>query len=441
MKTRLTLFQIIVLGIFGVFAVGGMVYFATGSYGSSASQIGEVLIWGTLDDRSFNAVVRALAEDDQRLQKVIYEEKDARTFRTDLSEAIANGRGPDLYILSHDNIMKDEGKIVPFPLVAENGNPLIPVAERTFRDTFIDGAELFLTPSGTLGIPIAVDPLVLYYNRDLLATAGFAAPPKTWNEVFDIAEKVTRKNEAKTITKSGVAFGEYENVSHAREIIATLMLQAGSPITERDDQGRVRPAVAASALDVVQPVQSALRFYTEFANPAKTVYSWNRALPESRVAFGNGDVGLYVGFAGELPLIRAQNPNLNFGISVIPQIKETSRAVTYGRIYAFSVPRGSLNPVGAAQVAFVLAQSNPSQLLAQAAGIPSPRRDVLAARADGNESIFRDSAIISHGWLDPDPDRSGVIFRGMIEGATSGGTRLSEATQRMERELSTLLDN
>ena len=127
------------------------------------------------------------------------------------------------------------------------------------------------------------------------------------------------------------------------------------------------------------------------------------------------------------------------GISVIPQIKETGRAITYGRMYAFAVPRGSLNPVGAATVVFVLAQSNPSKLLAQARGTPSPRRDILANPADGNDSVFRDSAIIAHAWLDPDPEKSGLIFQGMIEGATSGGTRLSEAAQRMERELRTML--
>lgn len=434
MKTTLTLFQVVILAIFGVFAVAGVIYFARGTYGSGAGRIGEVLIWGTLDDRAFSATIRSLGEDDERLLHIAYERHDSRTFAADLAEAIASGRGPDLFLLEEDYILKDQGKVVPFPLNGDNG-----VSERKFTDTFIDGAELYWTPQGALGIPIAIDPLVLYINRDMLATAGFAKPPTSWNEVFDIAESVTRKSESGNITKSAIALGEYDNVTHAKEILATLIMQAGSPITIRDAEGRVRPALGATAATLQQPTQSALRFYTEFSNPAKSVYSWNRALPSSQVSFADGNVALYVGFASELPLIRARNPNLNFTVAMLPQIQETARAVTYARMYALAVPNGSRNPEGARTVALILGGTEASRIMAQARGTPSPRRDVLAEAKDGTEAVFRDSAIIGHGWLDPDPERSAGIFRGMIEGAISGAARLSEAAQQADRELTNLL--
>lgn len=431
MKTTLSLFQVIILAIFGLFAIFGMIYFARGTYGSDANRIGEVLIWGTLDARAFAATIRTLGEDDERLLHVAYEEHDARKFDSDLAEAIASGKGPDLFILEHEYIMKDQPKIIPFPLAA--------VSERKFLDTFVDGTELFWSKEGALGIPVATDPLVLYFNRDMLATAGFADAPKSWNEVFDIAEEVTRKSESGNIIKSAIGLGEFDNVTHAKEILAALIMQAGSPITTRDIEGRVRPALGANAATVQQPTQSALRFYTEFSNPAKSVYSWNRALPSSQTFFADGNTALYVGFASELPLIRARNPNLNFAVTMLPQIQETARAVTFARMYAFSIPRGSLNPNGAVTAALVLAGTEPSRIMAQARGTPSPRRDVLSEPADGIEGVFRDSAIIGKGWLDPDPARSADIFRGMIEGAISGASRLSEAAQRGDRELTNLL--
>ena len=203
MKNNLTLFQIIILGIFGALALGGMVYFATGTYGSSSGQVGEVLIWGTLDDRVFNAVMRDLAEDNPALLQTTYVEKPIETFSAELSEAIASGRGPDLYVLQSDYILKDFPKIFPFLSAGEKFS----ISERVFKDTFIDGAELFWSSQGALGIPIAVDPMVLFWNRDLLATAGFAEPPTEWEDLFDIAERATRRDSSKSILKSAIALG------------------------------------------------------------------------------------------------------------------------------------------------------------------------------------------------------------------------------------------
>ena len=432
MKTKLSIFQVIILAMFAMLAIGGMIYFARGTYGGGAGNVGEVLIWGTLDERAFGAMLRALSENDPRLLRVEYKQHDERTFDGDLAEAISSGRGPDLIVLEHEYILKDGQKVIPFPISA--------VSERAFTDTFVNGASIFFTKDGALGVPISVDPLVMYINTDLLNTSAIASSsPRSWNEVFDIAEKVTRRDDSQNILKSGAAFGGYDNVTHAKEILSTLIMQAGSPITTRDADGKVRSVLAISSADITQPAQSALRFYAEFANPSKTVYSWNRSLPPSRVAFGRGDVALYVGYASEYALLRAQNPNLNFTVALLPQIKDTSRALTFAKMYAFAIPRGSLNPTGASTVALVLANVDGSRVLWKASGVPSARRDVLAEPADGPEAVFRDAAIMGRGWLDPDPGKTQLTFKGMIDDATSGASRLAVAIQRAERDLTNLL--
>ena len=184
-----------------------------------------------------------------------------------------------------------------------------------------------------------------------------------------------------------------------------------------------------------------MRFYTEFANPSKTVYSWNRALSPSRTAFGKGDVGLYMGFASEYALLSNQNPNLDFIVSMVPQIESVNRAaITFGRMYAFAVPRGSKNTAGAMSTALILAGRDSSRFLWAATGLASPRRDVLEeSTSNVVQSIVRDSAIIAHAWLDPDPIRTDVSFGGMIEDTVSGSSRVSESVQRAEREIANLL--
>ncbi len=46
----------------------------------------------------------------------------------------------------------------------------------------------------TYGLPYLSAPRVLMYRKDLLAQAGFAHPPDTWEELAAAAEKMTRRN-------------------------------------------------------------------------------------------------------------------------------------------------------------------------------------------------------------------------------------------------------
>lgn len=437
MKQRMTPFQIIILGIFGVAAVVGVLFFALGNgFGDSGEQVGPVLIWGSLDAAPFNGVISRLAEDDPRLSQVLYERKDPRSFYTDLSDAIASGRGPDLILLSSEQIVRHSGKIIPFSY------DVLP--QRTFEESFVQESSLYLSADGVLGLPIAVDPMVLYWNKDMLATAGFAQAPKYWDELYTIAEKVTKKDETNTVLKSAIGFGEYQNITHAKDVLGMLIMQAGGEITGRDAAGRLVPALVSRTQDAQQPAQSALRFYTEFANPAKLVYTWNRSLQSSREAFSAGDVALYVGFASEYYLIQAQNPNLNFSVALVPQIRGLDRSLTFGEIQAFAIPRGSLNPQGAQTVAFILGAAGPSALLSTARGTPSPHIDVLASFSAASsslaESVFRDSALIAKGWLDPDPERTEAVFQGMIEGVTTGAQRLQDAVADGDKALLDLLN-
>jgi ABC-type glycerol-3-phosphate transport system substrate-binding protein len=431
-KNKLSIFQVVVLAIFGLAAVAGLLFFAgVGGLGNKDDSVGPVLIWGTLSGSAFQVVLSQLGETDSRLKNVVYEQMDSRTYNNGLSEALASGRGPDLFILREDFIVRHKNKITPISYES--------LPRQQFESTFVQGANLFLGSSGIIGVPIAIDPLVLYWNQDMLSSGGFVGAPKYWDEIFEISEKVTKRDDGNNILKSAIAFGEFENVNHAKDILSALIMQAGGSITTVDDQGRLRPTLGAKTKETSQPTQSALRFFAEFANPSKTVYSWNRSLTNSRESFASGDLALYVGYASEYPLLKNLNPNLNFSVAPLPQIRGGERSLTFGHSYAFSIPIASANPQGAKSTAFILAEKGPSELLSKARGTPSPRRDVLAVSVDGPESVFRDMAIIAKGWLDPDTTATANIFKGMIESVTTGSRRLSDSVGQADKELGNLL--
>ncbi len=436
MKEKRSIFQTVVFFVFIGFIIAGVLIFATMSAGGGGQQVGTVVIWGTFDEATVESYLGVLRNDDERLSGVSYEEKDPATYYDEITEALANGTGPDLFIIDQAHVTEHKNKIIPFPFDV--------VGERAFRDAFINEADMFIAGDGIDALPWSVDPLVLYWNRDLFAQTGYTRPPQYWGELFGMAERITERDKANTVTRATIAFGEYGNVTHAKDIIATLILQAGGAIVGTTADG----ALVADLTSVGQtssglpPTQSALRFYTEFADPVKSVYSWNRSLPNSIDAFAQERLALYVGTASDLTRIQARNGNLNFDVAPLPQIEsgDRTRVVTFGTMYALAVPRTSQNVTGARTAAQVLTGTENSKLFAQYRGLPSPRRDVLATEpTDPVALIFRNAALIADAWYDPAPDATEAIFRRMVGDVTSGALRISDTIQRANQEMAQLL--
>lgn len=434
-------FQIVLLSIFGALAVAGILIFAFLVGGNNSSSLGAVTVWGTFDDVAMQTIIRQLSEEDNRLRQVTYVRKSEATYEQDLTNALASGTGPDLFILRSDQAVVDAAKILP---IQYDSFP-----REQFENVFVEAAKPFLSAEGVLAVPLTVDPYILYWNRDLLSAAGFAAPPVYWDETFDMArtitdcQKVTASaantvegcDEMRTIKKATVALGEYDNINNAKGIISLLILQAGGPITQRDSAGALIPSLMARQGDVSNPAESAVSFYTAFANPARDSYSWNKSFSSSREAFANGDLALYVGLASEYPLIKRINPNLNFALAPIPQIRNLEKSTNSGYAYGFAIPRASKNPSGALTVAYLLASPDSSKAIATVVGQSSARRDVLAAGGQGTENLFNRATLIARTWEDPNPSATDDIFRDMIMSVTSGAAKVTEALQRADEAM------
>lgn len=418
-------FQLALLGIFGFFIAVGVLAFAGILPGfdteSKDTFLGNVVIWGTLPQTALQGALESFNTANRDVITVSYIEKSRGTFDQELVEALAEGRGPDMILLPHELIVRHRNKIHPFPYEY--------FPERTFKDSFIEEGELYLTDSGVLGVPFIVDPLILYWNRDLFSSALISRPPSTWEEFFGLAPKLTTA-EGPTIIRSFAALGEIDNVTNAKEILSALILQAGNPIMTSDHAGALKPVLTESFGSEIRPADEAFRFYTEFSNPSKTSYSWNRSLPYSRDLFARGDLALYLGFAGEYQSILKKNPHLNFDVAIIPQVKGAERRLTFGKMYGLAVLKGSANPSAGFSAAQMLSESAAASSFSQALELPPARRDLLAARpAAPHLAVFYDSALFARGWLDPSPQDTATIFREIVDDITSGRRKVSAAVE------------
>lgn len=428
-------FQIVIIGAFIALAVAGAIVFASfRGFDIGDNPYGEsVEIWGTLDSSVFETVLREIADADENFRVVFYVEKDPRMFSSELTNAIAEGRGPDAVVLPHTLLLSERGKLFPIPYDT--------LSDRDFRDTYIDGASIFQLAEGTYGFPFAVDPLVMYWNRDLYSTAGIAAPPGTWEEVLArIVPALTALSANRDVTQSALSFGEYGNVRNAKEVLVMLMLQAGSLLVAPEGGGYVT-SLNSSAGDVARPpADAALDFYTQFANKARTTYTWNRSLPEDRQMFLANDLATYFGFGSEYRAIRAGNPNLNFDLARVPQGSGVTTARGYGAFYSLSLLRSSDNPNGTFQALALLGRSDVASALAANLELTPVHRSTLAGGTGSAVSgVLYQSALVSRGWLDPNPAASDNVFNIMIGDVTSGRSGVSGAVRDAETRLNQLL--
>jgi len=428
----MTSFQIVIIAIFAVLAIIGVFAFAgIGGFGGDKNSVGNVEIWGTVSETVMNDLLREISTENKNFLGVKYIKKDEKTYESEFIEALASGVGPDLFLLNHNSILRNQDKIIEIPYKS--------FPSRDFKNIFIEEGELYLTQTGMLGFPFTIDPLVMYWNRDIFQTAGVSVPPRYWNELFVLSPKITQRDTASNITRSLVAFGEFRNIENAKEILSTLIMQSGNPIVALLNE-QLKSTLADKLGFATSPAEAAARFYTEFSNPAKSIYSWNRALPNSRQSFIAGDLAIYFGFASELSDINRANPNLNFDTALMPQSKDSGVNITYGKMSAFAIPRASKNPNGAFAATFSLTNQNSVAFLSDKLKLPPARRDLLSNRPDDPfMSIFYDSALMSKAWLEPDSEKVNNIFREMIESVTSGKARLGEAINIADEDINLLL--
>lgn len=425
-------FQILFIAFFSFAAILGVFLFATFRGGSGEQPI-QVVIWGTMPQEDFISWYSQTPTSQKPNIKVSYVAKHPDNFDIDFVEALADGRGPDIVFLPHDKILEHQNRIYKIPYST--------LSERDFRDTFIEGTEIYLDTDGMYGIPITVDPLVMFWNRDIFRNASLSTVPLYWDELPDLSLLLTQRDPAGNITQSTISFGEYGNVFRARDALSALFLQAGTPITQKTHLG-VRAAFSGNYGFATAPADAVLTFYTQFANPGKDIYTWNRSFPSSLTAFASGDVALMVGRSSDLFRIQDRNPNLNFDVALLPQPREATVRMTYGAMEALALVRQSRDIPGSYRVIQELTSTESIKILANTLKLPPVRRDVLVERpTDAYQSLFYDSALISRAWLSPHPEDIDNIFATMIEAITSGRLRMGEVIQNTQTSLDRALGN
>ncbi|HRH26022.1 MAG TPA: extracellular solute-binding protein [Candidatus Paceibacterota bacterium] len=416
----------------GAVLVLAVIFLALGGQGGgNETNDVRVSVWGTVDENTISRMNNNEGGKPNYFANVGYTQVSEDTLYNTLLEAVATGKSPDALIVPYEMLYSLRGKTIPIPFAN--------FPERQFRDTFFPGAEQLVTVNGIEGIPLFIDPLVMYYNRSILDQALIPAPPQRWSEFYALSRSLTEKVNSLTVTQSTVPFGEANNVFNFKYILSSLFTQLGFPVGK---YAATEDKIGIKSNE--SPAASALNFYLEFSNPSKDVYTWNRSLPESKDMFVSGDLVFYFGLASEYKDIQSKNPNLDFDVAFVPQTDNAQFNATYGKMYVLVIPRSSGHPAEA--LAAGLTWSGATASAGRAAdkmfSYQPVRRDILSVSpTDALGPVFYSSAYYSRDWLDPNPRQSSIILTDMISDITSGRYTVSASISRAGDRIDNLYGN
>ncbi len=385
-----------------------------------ADQSVTIKIWRVFDDdNTFSEIMNAYRAIHPNVS-FEYRELRIDEYEDELLHAFAQGEGPDIFSVHNTWMGEYLSLIEPMPPSVK-----IPYSEtrgtikketvytlkeeptlsmRALKSDFVDVVAKDVVRSyrpnqnanaqdRIFGLPLSVDSLALYYNRDLLNAAGIPEPPSSWTAFQDQVAKLTRVGQNNAILQSGAAMGTGNNVERATDILNLLMLQNGAKFI--DDRG---VAVFATESGGELLAADAVRFYTDFANPLKQVYTWNEEQPSSFDAFVNGKTAFFFGYSYHAPLIKIRSPKLNMGIAPVPQI-EGGKTVNFANYWIEAVSKQTdISNWAWDFISFSTGKERVESFL-KTARKPTARRALITAQLeDETLSVFSSQTLTAESW-------------------------------------------
>jgi len=340
-------------------------------------------------------------------------------YEKELLNAFAEDRGPDIFSIHNTWMKKYQSKLVPIP---DSITMVFPVTKGTIkkevvpesrttkslspkelRDNFVDvvGRDVILDDGKIYGLPLSVDTMAMFYNRDLFNNAGISQIPSYWNKEFlQDVKKLTKQDSKKGLIQSGAALGGSTNINRYSDLLAILMMQSGAIMM--DDAGGVvfhtTPNFAANTN--YNPSADALRFYTDFADSVKESYSWNNDLPNSLDMFISGNLAIMFSYSYDLATIRAQAPKLNFSIAKLPQIEGTPPTnINFANYWVEVVSKKSSVPNEAWDFIQFMTKAEQAKIYFSKTKRPTALRALIAEQKEDDEvGIFVDQILTAKSW-------------------------------------------
>lgn len=285
------------------------------------------------EDKDFEAMIAAFEKEYPNVNVEYRSFEAADQYETEVLNALATENRPDIWEIRNDELARHIDKLSPLP-----GNQLLDKKELNKRYASSISEEM-VHEGKFYGMPLGIDPLVLYINQDHLSEAQIREIPDTWDEVVQTAVTLTRKADD-IIFRPGLALGTASNIDRSGQILELLMLQLNTQMVDPSHRTATFNLYnqRAGGTEFDYPGRDALSFYASFADPTSGIQTWDATQPYSTEAFTSGNLSMMINYLSVGKQIKEINPKLNFTIGKVPQ--RLVRRFPYG-----DIPGGVDDPI------------------------------------------------------------------------------------------------
>lgn len=402
----------------------------------------ELTWWGAEDEPGvYNEVINDYRAMHPHIT-VTYRKLRKEEFEKELLNALAEDRGPDIFTIENTWITKYLPKIEPIPektkVAYQYLQKTLNIKEETIteirenisftplqvKDGFLDAVYNDVVRNEKIyGLPLSMDTLVMFYNRDLLNNAGIPLPPTNWLSLQQNVKTLTYQDKNGALIQSGAALGTGTNIAYSTDILSLLMMQNGARMTIG---GQVTFGLVPEDINIknYNPGPEAIRFYTDFSNPSREVYTWNDTFPSSLDAFAQGRVAMVFGYFSDINYLEAKRSGkLNYVAAKVPQI-EGRPEVNFARYTVNTVSKKSKNINEAWDFVQFITKKAEAQKYLKTTGKPTALRSLVAdQQASDKLKVFADQLLTGRSWYTgKDVEAMYQNFNLMIEMVRKGQT-------------------
>ena len=428
---KLTKNQIFI--IIAVVAVIGVGWFLLSKFSKNGNKPVPVAlkVWGVAD-RAVMDTLSARYSAYRPNVTVTYTQIPADGYDQAVIDAMAAGQGPDVFMMKNY-------------AVARNAKFLTPVPDAQFTLSSLDG--LFPTTVSSDAVvagkiyflPLDLNTLALYYNKDYFDQAGIAFPPATWQDFQSDVNRLKKLNDANQVIRAGAAIGgSGKTISEFLDILGLLMMQNGAQMT---DAAKTTAMFAQGGGEG----QKALNFYLQFANPTSDYFTWSDAQVDSKDSFAQGNTAMIFGYRETAAAIRQKSPFLNFRVAAVPQTSSDA-SLSFPSYWGLGVSRQS-PASGWAWDYTIFATTNQvavAEYNKNSQTTPALRTLIASSSAstDPTEQIFARQALSARSWFVGDWQKATDIFNSMLAdifgGRITSDRGLRQAQDQMSQVIKTI---
>lgn len=268
--------------------------------GETSGETQEVELWYYWETEGHQVALQAAIDDYNASQtdySVVAKYVPFADFKKQLSIGAVASELPDMVIIDSP----DHASYASMGIFAD-------LTDKVDVSAYYEGPVASCTYDGKLyGVPFGVNCLALFYNEDLLNEAGLEVPT-TWSELQSAAEQLSDG------TRYGFAFSSLQNEEGTFNFMPYVW-SAGADYTNfNSDEG-------VAALTFAQELVSSGAMSKECIN-------WTQG--DVMNQFISGNVAMMVNGCWQIPTMRSEVPDMNWGVSLIPMADDGQYASAIG---------------------------------------------------------------------------------------------------------------